>query len=104
MKNIKIETELTVFENVQELPDSIQDLINKAHQARKRAYAPYSNFMVGAAILLDNGEVVEGNNQENASYPSGLCAERVAAFQAGALYPGVPFKACLLYTSDAADD
>ena len=100
MKNIKIETELTVFENVQELPDSIQDLMNKAHQARKRAYAPYSNFMVGAALLLDNGEVVEGNNQENASYPSGLCAERVAAFQAGALYPGVPFKAMAICASN----
>lgn len=54
---------------------------------RKKAYAPYSNFKVGAAILLDNGKIILGSNQENAAYPSGLCAERVAIFQAGSLYP-----------------
>lgn len=60
-----------------------------AIDARENAYAPYSNFQVGAAVLMENDEVVIGNNQENASYPSGLCAERVAVFQAGAKYPGV---------------
>lgn len=92
MKKIKIETELDVFESVSDLPEEIQELMNKAHQARKNAYAPYSLFQVGAAILLDNGETVIGNNQENASYPSGLCAERVAAFCAGAQYPNVGFR------------
>jgi homotetrameric cytidine deaminase len=53
----------------------------------KKAYAPYSKFRVGAALLLDNGQTVLGSNQENAAYPSGLCAERVAIFQAGAIYP-----------------
>ena len=60
-----------------------------AVEARENAYAPYSQFLVGAAVLLDNSEIVIGNNQENASYPSGLCAERVALFQAGAKYPNV---------------
>jgi cytidine deaminase len=61
--------------------------MNKAHEAREKAYAPYSHFMVGAALLLDTGEVIIGNNQENAAYPSGLCAERVAVFHAGATNP-----------------
>jgi cytidine deaminase len=61
--------------------------MNQAIEVRKKAYAPYSKFRVGAAILLDNGKVVLGSNQENAAYPSGLCAERVAVFQAGAIYP-----------------
>ena len=59
----------------------------QAVEARSKAYAPYSKFTVGAAILLDNGIVVQGSNQENAAYPSGLCAERVAIFYAGATYP-----------------
>jgi len=96
MKKIKIEAELEVFESVEELPSSIQDLMNKAHQAREKAYAPYSFFKVGAAIALGNGEVVIGNNQENAAFPSGLCAERVAAFYAGAQFPGEPFVAIAL--------
>ncbi len=58
-----------------------------AEEAREKAYAPYSNFRVGAAILLENGEIITGNNQENAAYPSGLCAERVAIFFAGSQFP-----------------
>lgn len=87
MKNITVSTQLSVYENLQELPDTIQDLIQQAIAVRKTAYAPYSKFRVGAALLLDNGKVVLGSNQENAAYPSGLCAERVAIFQAGAIYP-----------------
>tara|TARA_R110002051_G_scaffold2574_1_gene13208 strand:+ start:2064 stop:2471 length:408 start_codon:yes stop_codon:yes gene_type:complete len=67
--------------------------MSAAVSARKRAYAPYSNFFVGASVLLENNEIIEGNNQENASYPSGLCAERVAIFYAGAKFPGVQIKA-----------
>jgi len=67
-------------------------LMNKAIEARGNAYAPYSKFHVGAALLLDNGEIVLGNNQENAAYPSGMCAERVAIWQAGSLFPGVKIK------------
>ena len=77
-----------------DLPEELQpeqaDLVNRAREAARNAYAPYSNYRVGAAVLLENGEVITGNNQENAAYPSGLCAERVAVFYAGAKYPGVP--------------
>lgn len=61
--------------------------MNQAVQIRKKAYAPYSQFRVGAALLLDNGQVILGSNQENAAYPSGLCAERTAIFYAGSAYP-----------------
>ena len=70
-----------------------KSLMDQAIIARENAYAPYSNFHVGAAVLLENGTTVLGNNQENAAYPSGLCAERVAIFYAAANYPGVVIKA-----------
>ena len=87
MKDIKIESTLTVYDNFNELPSDIASLMEKAIEVRKNAYAPYSNFSVGAAILLDNDQIVTGSNQENASYPSGLCAERTAIYYAGAQYP-----------------
>ena len=61
--------------------------MNKAQQARDNAYAPYSRFKVGAALELGSGRIITGNNQENAAFPSGLCAERVAVFHAGSNYP-----------------
>ena len=87
MKEITITTKFSSFDTLQELPSDIQALMEQAITIRKTAYAPYSKFRVGAAILLDNGKVVLGSNQENAAYPSGLCAERVAIYQAGAVYP-----------------
>ena len=87
MKTIKIESILDVFDTFDDLPSEVKQLMEKAKEARLNAYAPYSNFLVGAAILLDNGEIVTGSNQENASYPSGLCAERTAIFYAGAKFP-----------------
>lgn len=87
MKEININTIISVFDSISALPTEIQSLMQQAIEVRKNAYAPYSRFRVGAAILLDNGKVVLGSNQENAAYPSGLCAERVAIFQAGAIYP-----------------
>lgn len=87
MKEITINTTISVFNGIPDLPSEIQSLMNQAIETRKNAYAPYSKFRVGAAILLDNGKIVLGSNQENAAYPSGLCAERVAIFQAGAIYP-----------------
>ena len=87
MKEITITTKFTAYDSVSELPSDIQLLMEKAIEIRKKAYAPYSKFRVGTAILLDNGKTVLGSNQENAAYPSGLCAERVAIFSAGALYP-----------------
>jgi cytidine deaminase len=87
MKEIKIETTLEVYDNIGELSTSVQDLMEVAIEARENAYAPYSKFNVGAAILLDNDAVVIGSNQENACFPSGLCAERTAIYYAGAKYP-----------------
>nr|WP_269468230.1 cytidine deaminase [Gaetbulibacter sp. NE] len=78
---------MTVYDNIEELSKDVISLMEKAMEARQNAYAPYSKFNVGAALLLDNGEVVTGSNQENASYPSGLCAERTAIYYAGAKYP-----------------
>ena len=65
----------------------VQNLVKLAHKARLNAYANYSNFLVGAALLLDNGEIISGSNQENAAYPSGLCAERTAIFYANSKFP-----------------
>lgn len=91
-QKIKITTELEVFETVSQLAQPVQSLMQEAIIARDTAYAPYSKFHVGAAILLDNGVVVRGSNQENASYPSGLCAERTAVYYAGAQYPQAIIK------------
>ncbi|MEZ4792618.1 MAG: cytidine deaminase [Gelidibacter sp.] len=87
MKKVTIESTLDIFENFDELPSDVKSLMQKAKEARLKAYAPYSNFSVGAALLLDNDEIITGSNQENASYPSGLCAERTAIFYAGAQFP-----------------
>ncbi|WP_445737651.1 cytidine deaminase [Mariniflexile sp.] len=89
MKELKIESTLFIFDTIEELPKDVMSLMKKAFEARDKAYAPYSNFNVGAAILLENGEIITGNNQENASYPSGLCAERTAIYYAGSQYPEV---------------
>ncbi|MBT3418138.1 MAG: cytidine deaminase [Flavobacteriales bacterium] len=69
-----------------------KDLLNRAKTSLESAYAPYSGFLVGATILLENGEIISGNNQENVAYPSGLCAERVAIFYAGSQFPDVKMK------------
>lgn len=74
-------------ESVDDLDSKQALLVDKAKEAARRAYAPYSSYLVGAALELDNGEIITGNNQENAAYPSGLCAERVAIFYAGARHP-----------------
>ena len=82
---------------VEELtPDELSEpeklLCDAARRATYRSYSPYSRFSVGAAILLENGTVVTGSNQENAAYPSGMCAERTAAYYAGAQHPDTPFS------------
>ena len=87
MKNIKFNTEFTIYASKEALKDDVQELFKAAETARKNAYAPYSKFLVGAALKLENGEVITGSNQENAAYPSGLCAERTAIFYAGAQFP-----------------
>ena len=75
-----------------EITKEEQNLIDKAKSSIKNAYAPYSGFLVGASLLLNNGEIVTGSNQENVAYPSGLCAERVALFYAGSRYPNINIK------------
>jgi cytidine deaminase len=93
---MKIKTiKLKVFEysNLDELPEQDWELIFCAREAGLNAYAPYSGYRVGAAVLLENGEIVSANNQENAAYPSGLCAERIALFYSSANFPSVAVKA-----------
>lgn len=92
MKKIDIQTSATIFDSVSELSSEEQNLMNNAIEARKKAYAPYSKFKVGAALLLDNGKIISGNNQESAAYPSGMCAERVAIWKAGSDFPNMKVK------------
>lgn len=87
MKEVKVASTFYVYDDLKEVPLDVQQLMQKASEARDNAYAPYSKFHVGTAILLDNGKVITGSNQENASYPSGLCAERTAIYYCGAQYP-----------------
>ncbi|MFN5417206.1 MAG: cytidine deaminase [Flavobacteriia bacterium] len=82
----------TELKHYTELDAHIQNLVSKAYESAEKAYAPYSKFHVGAAVELNSGEIVLGNNQENIAYPSGLCAERVALFFAGANFPNEAVK------------
>lgn len=75
------------YESLDQLDLRDRELAQAAIEATKGSYAPYSNFNVGAAVRLDNGQIVKGSNQENAAYPSGICAERTAMFYASANYP-----------------
>ena len=88
MQEKKIELSF-ILAHLNELSAQEQQLVANAKSAFKTAYAPYSGFLVGASVLLENGEVINGSNQENVAYPSGLCAERVALFYAGAKFPDV---------------
>lgn len=92
MKTTEIRIIIQEFENIGELPADDQSLLTEARKVTASAYAPYSGFNVGAALLLDNGKVITGNNQENSAYPSGLCAERVAMFYANANFPDSAVK------------
>lgn len=93
MKKNTIYTSYEVFSDPLDLNESERNLLNKALEACESSYSPYSGFAVGAAILLENDELILGNNQENAAYPSGLCAERVAIYWAGANRKGIKIKA-----------
>jgi len=93
MKKEIIPLDILLFESEKELVKADMILLEHAHQAAEKAYAPYSKFKVGAAVKLANGKIILGNNQENAAYPSGLCAERVALFYAHAEYPEVAVEA-----------
>ncbi|ASB48140.1 cytidine deaminase [Alkalitalea saponilacus] len=90
MQSHKMTISYTEYQSVDQLSPGDRELAEKAIISATSAYAPYSGFNVGTAIKLKNGEIICGNNQENAAYPSGLCAERVALFYAGANFPDVP--------------
>ena len=85
----KFEFEYKVYDDIGELDKEDSVLLSKARSVTAQAYAPYSNFFVGAAAVLENGETVVGTNQENASYPVGICAERVLLGNAATMYPNV---------------
>ena len=91
MKEINLDTKIQ-FCQMEELSEDDQRLVNKAIEATRNSYAPYSHFHVGAALLLQNGTIIPGCNQENAAFPAGICAERSALFAAGAQYPDEPVK------------
>jgi len=90
MKTRAYTIRISEYDRLEDLPEEPAALVRKAIEAAGKAYAPYSEYYVGACLLLENGEIICGNNQENAASPSGLCAERVALFCAGARFPGIP--------------
>ncbi|MBS9768213.1 MAG: cytidine deaminase [Flavobacteriaceae bacterium] len=89
------------YNSEEHLSEEYKKLVEVAKQATKSAYAPYSKFQVGVALLLDNKEIISGNNQENAAYPSGLCAERVATFYANAQFPNNAVLAIAIVAQNA---
>jgi cytidine deaminase len=93
MRQEKFEFEYDVYENINQLDEKDAWLLNEARQVTEQAYAPYSNFYVGAVAKLSNGEIVAGSNQENASFPVGICAERVLLSTISSLYPDTSIEA-----------
>jgi len=89
---MKIEIEIQLYPERATLSPADANLLEIAHETAKKAYAPYSRFKVGAAVLLENKQIISGNNQENAVYPSGMCAERVALYYAAAQFPEIPIS------------
>ncbi len=89
MKKDEYTFSFEVYDSIEELSEEDAWLLNEAREVTENAYAPYSHFQVGAVAKLANGEIVAGSNQENASFPVGLCAERVLLASASSLYPKV---------------
>src|SRR5215204_4420131 len=92
MKENKFEFNYTVYDSIDELPEEKRWLLNEAREVTAQAYAPYSNFQVGAVAKMANGEIITGSNQENASFPVGLCAERVLLASISSLFPRIPVE------------
>lgn len=101
MKKRELQIDYIVYEKT--YPESYGELCGKALRVIPQAYSVYSGFSVGAALLLDNGEIVTGTNQENAAYPSGLCAERTALFYAASQYPQAKVRALAIAASDKGE-
>ena len=92
MKKEEYSFSFEVYESIDELTEQDAWLLSEAREVTQHAYAPYSHFKVGAIAKLDNGETVAGSNQENASFPVGLCAERVLLASAASLFPKIPIE------------
>ena len=92
MEDHRISSTFVIYKDSEELPPTENALLLKAIEARTNAYAPYSEFKVGASLLMDDGTLITGNNQENAAYPSGICAERVAIWTAMSQFPDGKIK------------
>lgn len=92
MKKINIGSSGFVYEGIDELPEMDRKLMKEAIKATDNSYSPYSKFKVGAALLMEDNSIITGNNQENAAYPSGMCAERVAIWKAGSSFPNKKVK------------
>src|SRR5450432_375751 len=104
MKIESLNIPFQILSDVGELDEMDAKLLGAAKKAINEAYAPYSKFRVGAAIRLANGEMITGSNQENASFPAGICAERVALSAASALYPGIPVtELALTYINESGN-
>ena len=108
MKEMILQTKVTSC-TLEEMDSSMRELVEKAKAMTQNAYCPYSHFHVGAAARLADGQIVAGSNQENAAYPSGLCAERTTLFAANANHPQTPVEALAIacythghFTKDAA--
>ena len=96
--------ELSIFNSMDELSNTDALLLEEAEKARQNSHAPYSKFSVGAALLLESGKIIPGSNQENASFPAGLCAEGVAVFSAGANYPNEKIKAIAVTAASGSNN
>ena len=92
MRKFELKTSVKEYDTINELDSEDKILLKKACKAINTAYAPYSKYFVGAAVLLENGKIITGSNQENVAYPSGMCAERVAIFYASSHYPDIKIK------------
>lgn len=99
MRKEEINISYSQYNHISELSQQDQNLLNTAVEFAKDAYAPYSQFHVGSAIFLENGKIVAGSNQENAAYPSGLCAERVTLFSASAMYKDIKMLTLVIYAA-----
>lgn len=100
MKEITLKINYTEYDSIEEMSREDQELVKSALEAQKGSYSPYSKFQVGSALRLADGTIVKGANQENAAYPSGLCAERTAMFWASANYPDVAFDTLAIAGAD----
>lgn len=99
-----IEVKYEEFDSLSELTQEEREICSKALDVYPQAYAPYSQFYVGAALLLENGTIITGTNQENVAYPSGICAERTAMFYASSQHPNIKFKAIAVAANNKSRD